>query len=170
MALVRYKGDEVAAKSFLYDVFYHKGNRNFVMLTVFFDVWPEIMFWTGTSSTQLNPLLETVIWAIYNTGPPNSLAELKVYELFRNVVTWNLPNNSYLQVFETRHKLEKICCLPQPKGMSADSLVKYFIDATEKNFDNEEWTNSTKLSLLLLARYFINYSLSFCHFVEKSLL
>ena len=78
MALVRYKGDEVAAKSFLYDVFYHKGNRTFVMLTVFFDVWPEIMFWTGTSSTQLNPLLETVIWAIYNTGPPNSLAELKV--------------------------------------------------------------------------------------------
>lgn len=132
MALVRYKGDEVAAKSFLYDVFYHKGNRNFVMLTVFFDVWPEIMFWTGTSSTQLNPLLETVIWAIYNTGPPNSLAELKV--------------------FETRHKLEKTCCLPQPKGVSADSLVKYFIDATEKNFENEEWTDSTKLSLLLLAR------------------
>ena len=78
MALVRYQGNEEAAKSFLFDVFYHKGNRNFVMLTVFFDVWPEIMFWTGTSSSKLNPLLETVIWAIYNTGPPNSLTELKV--------------------------------------------------------------------------------------------
>ena len=78
MALVRYQGNEEAAKSFLFDVFYHKGNRNFVMLTVFFDVWPEIMFWTGTSASILNPLLETVIWAIYNTGPPNSLTELKV--------------------------------------------------------------------------------------------
>ena len=78
MGLVRYQGNEEAAKSFLFDVFYHKGNRNFVMLTVFFDVWPEIMFWTGTSSSKLNPLLETIIWAIYNTGPPNSLTELKV--------------------------------------------------------------------------------------------
>ena len=78
MALVRYLGDEVAAKAYLFDVFYHKNNRNFVMLTIFFDTWPEILLWTGTTTSVLNPLLETIVWAIYNTGPPNSLAELKV--------------------------------------------------------------------------------------------
>jgi len=132
MALVRFKGDEVAAKAYMYDVFYHRSNRNFVMLTVFFDTWPEVMFWTGTAATVLNPLLETVIWAIYNTGPPNSLAEMKV--------------------FEARMKLDKSCGLPQPKGVSAEDLVKLFIDTTEKKFDDEDWTESTKLSLLLLAR------------------
>ena len=49
--------------------------------------------------------------------------------------------------------MEKFCGLPQPKGMSADNLVKYLIEATEKDFDNEEWTDATKLSMLLLARY-----------------
>lgn len=132
MALVRFKGDEVAAKAFILDTFYHRSNRNFVMLTVFFDTWPEIMFWTGTSTTELNPLLETVIWSIYNTGPPNSLAEMKV--------------------FEARHKLEKTCGLPQPKGVTNVDLVKLFIDTTERKFDNQEWTDSTKLSLLFLAR------------------
>ena len=48
------------------------------MLNVFFDTWPEILFWTGNAKTVIDPLLETVIWTIYNTGPATSLADMKV--------------------------------------------------------------------------------------------
>ena len=48
------------------------------MINVFFDTWPEILFWTGKTDTVIDPLLETVIWMIYNTGPSTSLTDMKV--------------------------------------------------------------------------------------------
>ena len=48
------------------------------MINVFLDTWPEILFWTGTNKTVLDPLVETVIWMIYNTGPASSLNDMKV--------------------------------------------------------------------------------------------
>ena len=49
------------------------------MINVFFDTWPEILFWTGNVETVIDPFLETVIWMIYNTGPSTSLADMKVF-------------------------------------------------------------------------------------------
>ena len=76
--MTRYKGDEVAAKNFLYDVIYFPNSRSHVMLTVFFDCWPEVMFWTGSGESVLDPLLETVVWCVYNGGPSIGLQDVKV--------------------------------------------------------------------------------------------
>ena len=63
---------------FLFDTMFFRSPRSHVMINVFFDTWPEILFWTGTSKTVLDPLVETVIWMIYNTGPASSLNDMKV--------------------------------------------------------------------------------------------
>ena len=49
------------------------------MINVFFDTWPEILFWTSNVESVIDPFLETVIWMIYNTGPSTSLADMKVF-------------------------------------------------------------------------------------------
>ena len=57
-----------------------------------------------------------------------------------------------LKVFETRRQLGQLCGLPKPNGVSGIDLVKHFIETTEKKFSNQDWTEATKLSLLLLAK------------------
>ena len=64
---------------FLFDIMFFRSPRSHVMINVFFDTWPEIMFWTGNAETVIDPFLETVIWMIYNTGPSTSLADMKVF-------------------------------------------------------------------------------------------
>ena len=63
---------------FLFDIMFFRSPRSHVMINVFFDTWPEILFWTGDTKTIIDPLLETVIWMIYNTGPATSLNDMKV--------------------------------------------------------------------------------------------
>jgi len=48
--------------------------------------------------------------------------------------------------------LGHLCGLPKPNGVSGVDLVKHFIETTEKKFSNQDWTEATKLSLLLLAK------------------
>ena len=77
--MIHLVGDERTARMFLFDVMFFRSPRSHVMINVFFDTWPEIMFWTGQGNSNIDPLLETIIWMIYNTGPSTSLADMKVY-------------------------------------------------------------------------------------------
>ena len=76
--LILYAGDERTARMFLFDIMFFRNPRSHVMINVFFDTWPEILFWTGDAKTVIDPLLETLIWMVYNTGPATSLADMKV--------------------------------------------------------------------------------------------
>ena len=77
--MINLVGDERTARMFLFDVMFFRSPRSHVMINVFFDTWPEIIFWTGQGNSNIDPLLETIIWMIYNTGPSTSLADMKVY-------------------------------------------------------------------------------------------
>ena len=76
--MINLVGDERTARMFLFDVMFFRSPRSHVMINVFFDAWPEIIFWTGQGNSNIDPLLETIIWMIYNTGPSTSLADMKV--------------------------------------------------------------------------------------------
>ena len=76
--MINLVGDERTARMFLFDVMFFRSPRSHVMINVFFDTWPEIIFWTGQGNSNIDPLLETIIWMIYNTGPSTSLADMKV--------------------------------------------------------------------------------------------
>ena len=78
LSVILYAGDERTARMFLFDIMFFRNPRSHVMINVFFDTWPEILFWTGNAKTVIDPLLETLIWMIYNTGPATSLADMKV--------------------------------------------------------------------------------------------
>jgi hypothetical protein len=61
----------------LYDVLFACDSRSLLIANVFLETWPEI-FRRPTSEGSLDPLAETFIWIIYNTGVQTSKAELKV--------------------------------------------------------------------------------------------
>ena len=79
-----FSGDENGVRTFLYDIFYHKYSRNHVFICVLLDVWPSVLAWHGHSTKeqmekgQMDPLVDTIFWMIYNTGPASSLQDLRV--------------------------------------------------------------------------------------------
>ena len=62
---------------FVYNTLFFKNTRTHVVISVFFDTWPELLK-KPEGDGRLEPLAETIIWLIYNTGPATSMADMKV--------------------------------------------------------------------------------------------
>lgn len=134
LALLRYHGDEDNARTFIYDVLFFKNARSHILLTVLLDTWPSILTWPGNKGCrrELDPVLETVIWMIYNTGPSTSKADMKV--------------------FEVHNKLNKLCGFRRPDYSGID-LVKHVIALTKERHEDHDFRLASTKSLLLLARW-----------------
>ena len=106
-------GDETFFRTFLYDILFFQNSRCHVVINVILDTWPEILWQIPNNNSGINmdPVLETAIWMIYNTGPASSLTDMKVHE--------------------ARNKLYQFCGQRKPKT-TADELIKNFIKLVEE--------------------------------------
>jgi len=138
ITLLRYKGDDTRARIFLHDVMFFKTPRSHVLISSFIDAWPAIITYCRTKNT-LDPLLETIVWLIYNTGEKKNLTEAKVHE--------------------ARNKLRERCSFPNPKS-SQVAMYKNLITQAEARFANEDVKIETMKALVLLAKHL---SWDWCH-------
>jgi len=138
ITLLRYKGDDTRARIFLHDVMFFKTPRSHVLISAFIDAWPAIITYYRTSNT-LDPLLETIVWLIYNTGEKKNLTEAKVHE--------------------ARKKLRGRCSFPNPKS-SQGTMYKNLITRAEVSYENEDVKMETVKALVLLAKHL---PLTWCH-------
>ncbi len=69
----------------LEQVFPSKSEKNFFLFPII-QIWPDILRWKGFRQREsfevglLDPCMDTVVWAIFNTGPASSLRDLQVQE------------------------------------------------------------------------------------------
>ena len=66
-------------RCFVYDLFYFKSPRNHVLVGVVMALWPEVFPESGTEAAQ-SPVMATVAWCVFNTGPEVFSPEMMVEE------------------------------------------------------------------------------------------
>ena len=125
-------GDDDAARQFLHDVLYFRPTRSHIMMNIVLETWPEILRKQPDMGPNgpIDPLTETIIYMIHNTGPTQGLQELKVFDCRNNL---------------------KYLGFPMPP-LTADELAKKFVKTVEEFHSVQIMKNSITMALTLLAR------------------
>ena len=116
------------ARQFLYDTLFFRNTRAHCMITVLLDTWPEVFMHPNEPSDLL---FETILWVIFNSGPANSLQDMKVPEV--------------------KEKLRHICGILRP-NLSGDDLIKRLLEKAQEYHDNKLQRYYVTKSLLLISR------------------
>ena len=103
-------------------------------MNIVLETWPEILRKQPgipiIANGPIDPLTETIIYMIYNTGPTQGLHEMKVYDCRNNL---------------------KYLGFPMP-SITADELAKKFVKTVEEFHSVQIMRNSITMALTLLAR------------------
>lgn len=112
------------------------------MLTVMLDTWPQIF------CGNLNDIFaETIIWVIYNSGPAQSRADMRVPEV--------------------KEKLLQYCGVRRPK-LTGDELIKKIIGRVETDQGQSKSLRFLAArSLLFISRVENKYEWSFNHIIRR---
>jgi hypothetical protein len=138
LTLLRQSGLEELCRLFLFDMMFFKNSRNHVFVCVLIEVWPAILTWPYRNHTPLpestfvDPIVDTVVWMVNNTGPASSLKDLRVYEARNWLVEY---------------------CQVRFQAQNGTDLVKKLIAQVKAHPADEVLKTSTTMSLLLLAKW-----------------
>ena len=138
VALLRQGGLEEKCRLFLFDMLFFKNSRNHIFVCVLIEVWPEVLTWPHYAhpplhpKTVIDPIVETVVWMINNTGPANCLKDL--------------------MVFEARNLLVERCNVRFPK-LDGKELVKKLLLQVRNSPKEENLKASTTMGLMLLGKW-----------------
>ena len=114
----------------MYDLFYFKSPRNHLLVGIVVALWPDIFPRANTKLAE-TPLVETIVWCVFNTGPDTYSVEMKVGE--------------------TKENFEKETGF-RANAFKADSLVKKFLEMAKETTEDEKLLNEITKSLLLIGR------------------
>ena len=117
-------------RHFIYDLFYFKSPRNHVLVGIVIALYPEVFVENGTPLST-NPIIDTIVWCIFNTSPEKFAPEMKVDETKQN--------------FEKDYGFKS-------NSIKAEELVVKFIKLAEENVGNQDLLEEISASLLLLGR------------------
>lgn len=81
----RHNDDVHLVRHFVYDLFYFKSPRNHILVGIVVALWPEV-FPHSSSPSAGNPLVESLVWAVFNTGPGQKSPEMKCQQTQDNFV------------------------------------------------------------------------------------
>merc|ERR1719154_1030777 len=98
-------------KNFIYDLFYFKSPRNHILIGIVIALWPQVFPNQGEPLSQ-TPMMETIVWCVFNTGP-------EVY-------------SPEMMVNETKEIMEKDYNY-RPSSHKAEELVIRFVKLAEDN-------------------------------------
>ena len=137
LVLLRQGGLEERCRLFLFDMLFFKNSRNHIFICVLIEVWPEILVWPHYAQHPhpqcvVDPIVETVVWMINNTGPANCLRDLMVYE--------------------ARNWLRERCNVHFPKVDGKD-LVKKLLHQVQIAPKDNVLKASTTMGLMLLGKW-----------------
>ncbi len=138
LALLRATGSEDRAKIFLYDMFFFKSPRCHIAVCIFLDVWPEILMWQGYRTQEafelrlIDPVLDSVLWCVYNTGPPSSTRDL--------------------QVGEAKERVNRECNVRFPQ-VSAVEFCNNLLNNVESRPGDQGLLEGTTRAMLLMCRW-----------------
>ena len=137
VVLMRQGGLEEKCRLFLFDMLFFKNSRNHIFVCVLMEVWPEILCWPYHApiphqGTVIEPIVETVVWMINNTGPANCLRDL--------------------MVFEARNLLLQRCNVKFPK-LDGKELVRKMLHQVRNSPSAEALKASTTMGLMLLGKW-----------------
>merc|ERR1719510_2360568 len=128
LLVTRHLRDEQSARQFLYDTLFFRNTRAHCMITVLLDIWPEVFMHPNEPSDLL---FETILWVIFNSGPAQSLTDMKVPEV--------------------KNKLRHLCGILRP-NLSGDDLIKKLVKMAQENHENKLQRHYITKSLLLISR------------------
>ena len=115
----------------MYDLFFFKSPRNHLLVGIVVALWPQV-FPRANTDLGRSPLVETLVWCVYNTGPETFTAEMKVEETQQNFER------------ETGFKANSV---------KADSLVIKMIQLANENLvDDDDTLEEITKSLLVIGR------------------
>jgi len=117
-------------KNFIYDLFYFKSPRNHILIGIVIALWPQVFPNQGEPLSQ-TPMMETIVWCVFNTGP-------EVY-------------SPEMMVNETKEIMEKDYNY-RPSSHKAEELVIRFLKLAEDNGGDTPLLEEITRSLLLLGR------------------
>ena len=137
LVLLRQGGLEERCRLFLFDMLFFKNSRNHIFICVLIEVWPEVLVWPHYAlhprpQCVVDPIVETVVWMINNTGPANCLRDLMVYE--------------------ARNWLRERCNVHFPKVDGKD-LVKKLLLQVQNAPKDKVLKASTTMGLMLLGKW-----------------
>ena len=128
--IFRYSDNADVVKHFVYDLFFFKSPRNHLLVGIVVALWPQIFPKVSTDLAG-TPLVETLVWCIFNTGPETFTAEMKVGETQENFER------------ETGFKANSV---------KAESLVLKMIQLANENLVEDETLEEITKSLLVIGR------------------
>jgi len=76
----RYLNDLQGIRHCLFDLFYFKSPRNHLLLGIVMALWPDALP-LASDPLAKTPLMETLVWCVFNTGPAQKAPEMKVQEV-----------------------------------------------------------------------------------------
>ena len=126
----RYTDNADIVKHFVYDLFFFKSPRNHLLVGIVVALWPQIFPKVHTELAG-SPLVETLVWCVFNTGPETFTAEMKVGETQQNFER------------ETGFKANSV---------KAESLVIKMINLAHDNLVEAERLEEITKSLLVIGR------------------
>ena len=126
----RFTDNADIVKHFVYDLFFFKSPRNHLLVGIVVALWPQIFPKVNTDLAG-SPLMETLVWCIFNTGPETFSPEMKV-----GVTQDNFEK-------ETGFKANSV---------KAESLVIKMITLANDNLVEAETLEEITKSLLVIGR------------------
>ena len=128
--IFRYTDNADIVKHFVYDLFFFKSPRNHLLVGIVVALWPQIFPKVNTDLAG-SPLVETLVWCIFNTGPETFSAEMKIGETQENFER------------ETGFKANSV---------KAESLVVKMIQVANDNLVEDETLEEIAKSFLVIGR------------------
>ena len=137
IVLMRQGGLEEKCRLFLFDMLFFKNSRNHIFVSVLIEVWPDLLSWPHYAhppqpADVIDPIVETVVWMINNTGPANCLRDL--------------------MVFEARNLLVRCCNVKFPK-LDGKDFVRKLIHQVSVSPKDDVFKASTTMGLMLLGKW-----------------
>ena len=134
----RFLNDLQGIRHFLFDLFYFKSPRNHLLLGIVMALWPESLP-AASHPLATTPIMETLAWCVFNTGPTQKAPEMKVQEV----------KDDFVRNYGYKQNLWK-----------ADELVKRFIAVAESNPSEVELKEVTHIQSHLFHPIFVANILS----------
>ena len=136
----RFLDDLQGIRHCLFDLFYFKSPRNHLLLGIVMALWPDSLP-AASDPLATTPLMETLVWCVFNTGPSQKAPEMKVREV----------QDDFVRNYGYKQNLWK-----------ADDLVKRFIAVAESDPSEAELREVTTArctcQVILFANNFVNLS------------
>ena len=117
-------------RHFVYDLFFFKSPRNHLLVGIVVALWPEV-FPKVDSELASTPVVQTIVWCVFNTGPETFSVDMKIGE--------NRDN------FESETGF-------RANSYQAETLVKNFIALAKQSMLEGGRLQEITKSLLLIGR------------------